>query len=144
MATEALRTREWTLTRGVPDGQAIFGTFDMGGGFPCHSLERLAVAIPAGRYRLDLTVSSRASFGQLWSPYPDHRLPLLCDVPGRSGIRIHAGNVAADSEGCVLVGGEVIGASLNHSRPALTRIVNDLHDALSDGDEVWLTVRSQA
>lgn len=51
-------------------------------------------AIPTGTYRLQVTDS------------PKFKRPLIevCDVPGFSGIRIHRGNTAADSEGCILPG----------------------------------------
>lgn len=51
-------------------------------------------AIPTGHYAIDITYSQR--FARL--------LPLICDVPGFSGVRIHPGNTAEDTEGCILVG----------------------------------------
>lgn len=51
-------------------------------------------AIPYGTYKVILSMSSR--FKRV--------LPLLLDVPGFSGIRIHSGNTADDSLGCILVG----------------------------------------
>lgn len=136
--------REWTLDRSAPNGQAVLGTLTPGSGAPCCTLERLAVLIPVGRYRLALTVSERACFGKLWSPYEDHRLPLLLDVPGRTGVRAHAGNCCTDSDGCILIGSEHDATEVFHSRPAVTRLVNELHDSERNGDQVWLTVRSQA
>ncbi len=136
-------TREWTVTRTPPNGQAVIGVFDLDSGKPCASLERLAVMIPEGRYRLELTYSPDAEKGILWAPYPDHRLPTALNVPGRTAIHVHAGNHIMDTKGCVLVAADHSQTELEHSRPALTRIVNDLRDAETLGDDVWLTVRSQ-
>lgn len=51
-------------------------------------------AIPAGMYRVKKTYSPR--FKKV--------LPEILEVPGFSGVRIHAGNTAKDTEGCVLLG----------------------------------------
>lgn len=137
-------THEWTVTRGTPHDDAIVGDFDFGAGPSCSSLERVAVKIPDGRYRVALTVSGRAMAGALWAPYPDHRLPELLHVPGRTAIRIHAFNTAKESLGCIGVGTDHTATEIGHSRPAVTRVVNELIAAERNGDEVWLTVRSQA
>lgn len=51
-------------------------------------------AIPEGRYPLLVTKSIRF---KKW-------LPLLFGVPSFSGVRIHSGNTAKDTQGCILLG----------------------------------------
>jgi len=51
-------------------------------------------AIPYGKYKVILSFSNR--FKRI--------LPLLLDVPHFTGIRIHPGNTAEDTHGCILVG----------------------------------------
>lgn len=51
-------------------------------------------AIPTGHYVINIT----------YSPKYKRMMPLLLNVKGFSGIRIHSGNTAKDTEGCLIVG----------------------------------------
>lgn len=51
-------------------------------------------AIPAGVYKIELTMSARMK----------RMLPILFNVKGFDGVRIHAGNNKNHSSGCILVG----------------------------------------
>lgn len=64
-------------------------------------------AIPAGTYEVRVT----------WSPKFKRNLPLLMGVPHFTGIRIHRGNYAKDTLGCILVGeNKVKGGVINSTQ----------------------------
>ena len=89
-------------------------------------------AIPAGRYRVLITESARFR----------KPLPLLLDVPHFSGIRIHAGNTEADTEGCILVGKRLAGGRVLDSRTAMAELQPRLQQALDAGEVVEIEVRN--
>ena len=61
-------------------------------------------AIPAGTYTVKKTMSPR--FKRI--------LPEILNVPGFTGVRIHEGNTAKDTDGCLLLGlNKTKGAVLN-------------------------------
>ena len=88
-------------------------------------------AIPAGRYEVVLTVSPRFK----------RELPLLVGVPGYSGVRIHAGNRAEDTEGCILPGYERGRDFVGRSREAEAALIYRLAAARTRGEAVHITVR---
>lgn len=51
-------------------------------------------AIPTGIYQVTIT----------YSPKYKKNMPLINNVKGYSGIRIHSGNTSKDTEGCLIVG----------------------------------------
>lgn len=85
-------------------------------------------AIPAGRYRVRFTFSQR--FGRV--------LPLLEDVPGFTGIRIHPGNTVEDTEGCILPGSSRQPSRVFGSRVAFER----LFEQISGAAECWIDVEN--
>ena len=87
-------------------------------------------AIPAGRYRVVLN----------WSPRFGKPLPLLLDVPHFEGIRIHAGNTAKDTEGCILVGENRERGKVLNSRATMDRLMQVLISANNRNEEIWITI----
>ena len=84
------------LIRKEFDGKAVRGTlalpFDENKPLIYPTLENADYLIPEGTYPLKLT----------WSPKFRKLMPEICDVPDRTGIRIHKGTVPEHSTGCVL------------------------------------------
>lgn len=98
-------------------------------------------AIPAGRYRIDMdTYSSRFGGVQFYKDLCGGFLPRLVNVPGYAGVLIHAGNTAADSAGCIIVGeNKAVGMVLN-SRATLTKLYNAMKAAHAAGEEIWINI----
>lgn len=86
--------------------------------------------IPFGRYKIDVTMSAKFK----------RELPILLNVPGFEGIRIHRGNTPKDTLGCILVGeNKVVGKVLNSTQYEI-QLVKMMKEALSRGEEIWITI----
>ena len=148
---------KWELQRRrTKHPKTTFGSLTVAGAYECYTLEDLTrpdpnpatpeneakvhgqTAIPAGKYEVVFQDSPR--FG------PD-TLTLL-DVPGFKYIRIHGGNDANSTEGCILVGdrideylGTIHGAKV---RGVLEKLKNQargkLRHPLAPGERIWLTI----
>jgi hypothetical protein len=116
---------------------ATMGVLFVDGAFFCFTLEDPIrdvkipgdTAIPAGRYRVEVTMSPRFK----------RRLPLLIDVPNYTGVRIHSGNRSSDSEGCILPGRTRGPAMVMESRMALEHMLALIELAT---DPVWIEIEN--
>ena len=87
-------------------------------------------AIPEGRYPLVMTKSMRF---KKW-------LPLLLGVPGFSGVRIHAGNTAKDTQGCILVGENKERGKVINSTATFRKLYPILQAADERGESITIEV----
>ena len=100
----------------------------------CETLEDLPrdvkimneTCIPQGKYKVILNESNR--FKRI--------MPLLLNVPNFEGIRIHSGNTAAHTSGCILVGKNTIKGQLTDSRETF----NKLFSLMTDTDKIEITI----
>lgn len=93
-----------TLKRNFKGADYTIGKLYIDGHYFCDTLEdtvrpankKIAgkTAIPAGNYKVIKSYSPR--FKKI--------LPEILNVPNFTGVRIHAGNTAKDTDGCVLLG----------------------------------------
>ncbi|HMO63306.1 MAG TPA: DUF5675 family protein [Ferruginibacter sp.] len=89
-------------------------------------------AIPEGRYQVVITHSNRYQ----------KPLPLLVNVPGYTGIRIHPGNTKFNTAGCLLPGdGRSVDKVIN-STVAFDRLFKKLSSALDAGEKVYITIKT--
>jgi len=80
------------LTRISRNEKAVHGSMRVNGR-DIATLENADYIIPEGTYPVSVTFSPRFK----------RMLPLIGNVPGRSGIRLHRGTKPEHSKGCVLV-----------------------------------------
>lgn len=88
-------------------------------------------AIPRGLYRLTITMSAR--FSRL--------MPLVCDVPGFSGIRIHGGNTHRNTEGCPLIGGARTSEGVSKCSAVVAELIKIIAEAEMAGEKCFLEVK---
>ena len=105
------------------------GKMYLDGQYECYTLEDVVrkgakvngqTAIPTGTYNLIINHSNRFN----------RDLPLLENVPNFTGVRIHAGNTSAHTEGCILVGTTWSGKDfIGNSRVAFNKLFEKLKKA---------------
>lgn len=108
--------------------------------FECYTLEDVVrqpeikvpdrTAIPYGTYDVSITYSPK--FGRY--------LPLLNNVPNFTGIRIHPGNFAKDTEGCILVGNKKDVHAILESRKAFANLYNKMVYASQNGQTIKIEI----
>ena len=97
----------YKLIRSEPVGKAVYGKLYRSSHYynkrldklverlhyVCDTLENADYLVPALTYRVDVTISPRFK----------RPLPILLQVPGRTGIRFHRGSRPEHSKGCILL-----------------------------------------
>ena len=128
-----------TLIRDQLSSKSSIGTLSIDGKFECFTLEDAVrpvkikglTAVPYGAYEVIISWSARFS----------RQLPLLLDVPHFDGIRIHAGNTDADTEGCILVGQSRTRDKISKSKAALSALFEKL-EAASKTEKIFISIEA--
>ena len=140
---------EITINRRPSTDIATIGQLLFNQSHQCYTLEDVVrppgekvygkTAIPAGRYQIIINRSNRFSALAGYDVF----LPLLLSVPGFEGVRIHPGNNAADTDGCILPGAVINddGNSVGQSRKAFDELFFQLKAALAN-EEVFITINN--
>jgi hypothetical protein len=88
-------------------------------------------AIPCGKYKIIVSLSPRLK----------RRLPLLLNVPGFTGIRIHGGKNETWTEGCILVGENKEKGSLVNYPYWEATIRNMIDEKIKNKESVFITIK---
>jgi len=117
---------------------STIGELYVNGTFECYTLEDKVreskvyarTAIPTGTYKITIT----------YSPRFKRYLPLLHDVPNFSGVRIHTGNHADNTEGCLLVGTAKGKDWISNSKVAFNKLYPQLVHASQNGETIEIEI----
>lgn len=129
---------ELILIRKEKTDESTIGELFVGNLFECYTLEDVErevkiagkTAIPKGRYEIIIS----------WSNRFERFMPLLLGVPNYEGVRIHSGNTAKDTLGCILVGaGKGINV-ISASKIAYTQLFNKLLK-VSKKEKIFVTIK---
>ena len=121
---------------------STIGDMYVDGVWECYTLEDVVrsgpkvfgqTAIPEGAYEVRITFSNRFK----------RDLPLLLGVAGFEGIRIHPGNTAENTEGCILVGRNKTKDFIGNSRDAFDNLYAKMLGAWMRKDPITIEVRHE-
>lgn len=87
-------------------------------------------AIPSGRYEIRVTLSARFR----------RQLPILLNVPGYAGVRIHPGNTDANTEGCLLPGKNDRVGQVSNSRATMAALQKQIEEAIYQNSKVYIEI----
>lgn len=132
------------VQREIFSDKTSIGTLYIDGVKECHTLEDRdrhleddgvklygETAIPRGLYGVVINFSQRFK----------RPMPQILNVPDFEGVRIHPGNTAEDTHGCILVGVGIGQDILYNSRQAYERLFNKLEAAEGLGEEITIEIR---
>jgi hypothetical protein len=128
--------------------RTTLGILSVDGIFECYTLEDTVreiagkpvstwkipgeTAIPNGTYQIVIDYSDRFK----------RPMPHILNVDGFDGVRIHSGNTAVDTEGCILLGRQRQGSDeVLDSAAAFSVFFPKLQAAIQRGEQVSLTVQ---
>lgn len=83
-------------------------------------------AIPTGTYSVIMS----------YSPRFKKQMPLICGVKGFEGIRIHSGNSAEDTEGCILCGMNTEVGRITNSKLWTDKVYEFIRGGLKQGVKI--------
>lgn len=141
---------ELTLKRETFTEESTIGKLSINGVFECFILEDkdrsltdtmpLAeivakkiygkTAIPYGRYEIDWTMSARFKT----------MMPILKNVKGYDGIRIHKGNTSIDTLGCLICGTKKASNKVIESTAATNKLYVKIAEAKIKGQKIYITI----
>ena len=135
------------LQRTTKTASSTEGTLSIDGQFQCFTLEPTVrqvdgqsvetwkipgkTAIPIGTYAVEVTYFERGGYYS----------PLLDNVPGFIGIRIHIGNFPQDTEGCIMVGTQIGINEVLNSKVAFSALMTKIQQARNNQRSIQITVQ---
>ena len=147
---KTLKDMELTLKRETFTEESTIGSLSIDGVFECYILEDKdrgltdsmslseivakkiygLTAIPYGRYEVDWTLSNRFKIF----------MPILLNVKGYEGVRIHKGNTAVDTLGCLICGTLKRNNMVSESTLATNKLYNKIETAKKSGQKIYITI----
>lgn len=129
-----------TITRKWKTEESTIGELNIKPYFTCYTLEDVEreagakiygkTAIPKGKYQVIPDYSNRFKI----------IMPHILNVPGFTGVRIHKGNSAKDTEGCILVGAFKGDNRIWDCSSVFDYILRAIKEASNNGEAVSLTI----
>lgn len=143
------------LHRYARKSEYTIGRLYINGSYVCDTLEdydRLyygkkkvkgKTAIPCGRYEVILNnYSPRFGAKEPYKSVCGGCVPLINNVPDFSGVRIHIGNTAGDTDGCPLVGKNKVVGKVLESKATFVALMNKyLTPARMRKEKVYITIK---
>lgn len=133
-----IKVMELKLIRDEHTDNSTIGSLYIDGHYFCYTLEDRKrtikvdgkTCIPSGKYSVIIDYSNRFK----------RNMPHILNVPGFEGVRIHAGNSATDTSGCILLGYKKEVDWIGESRMAVNSFMEKLQSAWNDEQKITLEI----